>query len=119
MEIAIPSEAPGGMGAAIYYHFGRCPYYTIVDTETGSVEIMKNESTHFGGEKLPPELLTDKGVKILLCSGIGARALSLFADLGIKVYVGAEGTVKEAFEQWRSELLKLANEDDSCEEHKH
>lgn len=118
MKIAVPSEDARGMDAMVFAHFGRCQYYTLVDTTTKDVEILKNESTHFGGGKLPPELLAVRRVEVLLCFDIGPRALALFNKLGIAVYAGAQGTVREVIKTWEEGLLKRADEGDACNEHK-
>ncbi|MBN2518623.1 MAG: NifB/NifX family molybdenum-iron cluster-binding protein [Candidatus Altiarchaeota archaeon] len=118
MKIAIPSESPGGREAMVALHFGRCGFYTIWDTTTEEFEIIENTSNHFGGAKAPPELLAGMGIQILLCGDIGPRALTMFKEFGVDVYVGAQGTVADSISRWREGLLKLANDDDVCEEHR-
>jgi len=118
MRVCIPTEGSGGLDDRVGEHFGRVPTYTIVDTETGEVEVLPNESEHLGGSGLPAELLAQAGVDALLCAGLGRRAMALFEDYGVMVYVGAHGTVKDALEAWKREGLQAATDEDICREHK-
>ncbi len=105
------------MDGSVGEHFGRVPTYTIVDSETKEIEVIPNESSHMGGEGLPADLLAGAGVDVMVCSGLGRKAINLFQDHGIEVYVGAGGTVKEAFQEWREDRLSAAAESDACERH--
>ena len=71
-----------------------------------------------GGLELPPELMKKHGVNILLCRGLGPRALDLCKQLGIDVYVHQAETVKEIFDLWKNKKLKKADFEDICEEHR-
>lgn len=119
MKVCIPTEGSGGLDALVGEHFGRAPTYTIVDTRTGKVEVIPNESEHMGGSGLPAELLARAGVEVLLCSGLGHRAMELLEDRGVRVYVGAHGTAGEAFDSWkRAELRAATTDEDICQEHR-
>jgi len=117
MRLGIPSESNGGLTDQIGYHFGRVENYTIYDADTEKVEIIKNTSTHRGGTKLPAELLREHNVNVMLCSGIGRRAIQLFEQYGVEVFVGAQGTVEDAIRQWKSDKLKMATDKEACQEH--
>ena len=119
MRIAIPTHGRYGLEDQVNPHFGRAPTFTIFDERTGSLEIVENASEHFGGSGLPPQLLSKKGVDALLCSGIGPRAVQAFQSMGIRVFVGASGTVSEALEAFRSGSLREATDADACAEHRH
>jgi predicted Fe-Mo cluster-binding NifX family protein len=114
MRICIPTEGNGGLDDRVCEHFGRSPTYTIYDTETGEVEILPNTSEHFGGSGLPAELLAQAGVNVVLCAGLGPRAIALLAQYGIEVHTGAFGTVREAIQAWQAGRLSGA---EPCERH--
>ena len=58
------------------------------------------------------------GINILVCRGLGRRAIMLFDQFKIQVYIGAEGTVKQAFESWKNNKLQAVNSvDDACQQH--
>ena len=106
MKVGIPTLGNKGLEEEVASHFGRAPTYTIVDTETGDVKIVDNRSEHFGGLGKPPEMLASNKVEIMLCSGLGPRAIHLFENYGIEVFVGASGTVKNTIEEWKAGKLR-------------
>ena len=117
MKIAVPTDGDGGLSEPIGRHFGRVRNYTIVDSETNEVTILPNTSHHMGGAGYPPEILSDAGVDIMLCSGLGRRAIQMFEEMGVRVYVGAAGTVKDATESWKSGELEEATDANACAQH--
>ena len=56
-------------------------------------------------------------VDVLIC-GLGKRALSMFVEYGIEVYIGATGTVESSISDYKNMKLKKATFSDSCSEHK-
>ncbi|MBS3787065.1 NifB/NifX family molybdenum-iron cluster-binding protein [Candidatus Bipolaricaulota bacterium] len=117
MRVCFPTEGNAGLEERVGEHFGRVPTYTIVDTESDDVEIISNDSTHQGGKGLPANLLAQEGVDVMICSGLGRKAINLFEEHGIEVCIGAGGRVKEALEEWRNDHLKSASQSDACERH--
>ena len=118
MKIVIPTNNKKGLNDKIAEHFGRCLTYTFLNEKGDVVEIIDNTSEHMGGKGLPPELMKKHGADILLCKGLGPRALNLCQELGIEVYVCQAETVKEIFEMWKNNKIKKAGAEDVCEEHK-
>ena len=119
MRICIPSETKGGLEDQVGYHFGRVVNYTIYDDNTNKVEVIENTSSHRGGTKLPAELLREYEVDIMICGGIGRRAIQLFEQYGVEIYIGAKGIVKDAIEQFRQNELQMATDKDACQQHKY
>jgi len=118
MKIVIPTNSKKGLDDKIADHFGRCSTYTFIDEKGNLLKIIENVSEHGGGVVLPPELMKEHGANVLLCRELGPRALNLCRELGIEVYVSQAETVKEIFEMWQNNKLKLAGAEDACEEHK-
>ena len=119
MRFCIPSETKGGFKDQVGYHFGRVQNYTIYDESSNEVEIIPNTSSHKGGTKLPVELLREHNVNIMLCGGIGRRAIKLFEEFGVEIYVGAHGTIEDAIEQFKNKSLKMATDKEACQQHKY
>ncbi|MFO8052011.1 MAG: NifB/NifX family molybdenum-iron cluster-binding protein [Thermoplasmatota archaeon] len=117
MRICIPSMGDRGMDEMVGEHFGRVPYYTIYDTDKEEVEVIDNSSMHTGGRGYAPDLISKNDVDIMLCGGLGRRAISLFEDEGIMVYVGARGTVRDALEMHRKGQLDQATDETACRQH--
>ena len=119
IRVCIPTMGNRGLDDLVSDHFGRAPYFTIVDSETNEVEVMENRSEHMGGSGKPPEHLAKAKVKVMLASGMGPRAMAMFDQYGIYVLMGARGTVRETLELWRKGKLEGASDELSCQEHRH
>jgi predicted Fe-Mo cluster-binding NifX family protein len=117
MKVGIPTNSDKGLEDTVGEHFGRVQTYTIVDLEKNDVKIIPNTSNHMGGTKKPPEILSDHDVNIMICQGLGRRAINMFTEFGIEVYIGASGTVKDAIEAYKKGQLRKASEKDSCGRH--
>ena len=118
MIIAIPSDSDDFEKADIAQHFGRCYYYILLDSEGNHVKTIRNTSEHMGGKGLPPELLKENEVDILICREMGPRAVNLCKELGIKPFICSSDNVKDAFREWAGGGMKKADPQDSCEVHK-
>jgi predicted Fe-Mo cluster-binding NifX family protein len=119
MKIGVPSMGDRGLGETVGQHFGMVPFYTIVDTETDQVQVIPNTSTHMGGQGYPPELLHASGVDVLVCGGLGQRAVQMFEERGIRVFVQASGTVEDAIALYQAGKLAEASDENVCREHGH
>jgi len=116
MKIVIPTDSQKGLDDTVAEHFGKCNTYTFLDEKGKVIEIIDNTSKHLGSG-LPPKLMKKHEADILLCKGLGPKALNLCKQLGIDVYVSQAETVKEIFEMWKSKKLKKADFKDVCKEH--
>ena len=119
MKVCVPTRDENGMEGIVEQHFGKAPTYTILDTDTREVVVIPNTSEHLGGVGLPPEYLHQQGVDIMLCAGLGFKAVQMFESYGIKVFVGAGGTARDTFEAWEAGKLQDANASNSCADHGH
>lgn len=106
-----------GLDDLIGEHFGRVPTYTIVDLETKEVNVIPNTSEHMGGQGYPPEIMKKEGVNIMICQGLGRRAIMMFIQMEIDVYIGATGTVQDAIDAYKQGRLLKASEDNACGQH--
>ena len=106
-----------GLNNLVGEHFGRVPTYTIVDLDTNDVKVIPNTSHHMGGQVDPPEIMAREGVNVMICQGLGRRAITMFEEFGIEVYIGASGTVKDAVEAFKQGTLQKASEGDACGQH--
>lgn len=117
MKICVPTMGDKGLEEHVGEHFGRVPTYTIVDVDNNEVKIVQNTSEHMGGVGYPPEIMNREGVHVLVCKGLGRRAITIFNETGIKVYIGASGTVKDAINAFMNGELQKAQEDNACNNH--
>jgi len=61
--------------------------------------------------------MAKEGVDIMVCRGLGRRAISMFKEMGIEVYIGASGTVRDTIDAFKQETLQKASEGDACAQH--
>jgi len=119
MIVSIPVMDRLEMSASVGAHFGKVPAYAIVDTESGKIRFVDNTSEHLGGVGMPPEILAKEGVQVVLCSGLGPKAVDMLVSLKMQVYVGAKGTVQDTLDAWAAGKLARADRDNACKEHSH
>ena len=121
--LAVPSVFPGGLEAANGMHFGHSEMYTIVEIEgkdIKSVDTMANPPHEEGGCMRPVGLLSERGVRVMLCGGMGMRPLMGFQQAGIEVYhAGTCKTVKEAVQAYLDGKLLPFGQDMTCKHHHH
>ena len=117
MKVCIPAMGDNGLEDSVGEHFGRVPFYTLLDTETEKVEVLRNTSEHMGGQGYPPEILARAGVEVMLCGGLGGRAIRMFEDFGIMVYIGAYGKIKDSIDMWKNDKLPAATDENACKQH--
>ena len=101
MRIAISTD-----GRYVSPHFGRCPSFTLVDIENGKA-VKRVEIENPGHEPgFIPQFLHQKGVKQIVCGGMGARAQGFFEEFGIVTTMGVDGSIDEVIGKLEKGLLK-------------
>jgi predicted Fe-Mo cluster-binding NifX family protein len=102
MRIAVSAEENKGLDSAVSAHFGRCPYFVLVDVESQQVLAAKTISNPYYGNHQPgqvPGFIRSHGADVMLTGGMGGRALQFFQQYGIQPVTGAAGLVRQAVEQ--------------------
>ncbi|MGQ9723707.1 MAG: NifB/NifX family molybdenum-iron cluster-binding protein, partial [Candidatus Jordarchaeum sp.] len=88
-RIVIPAEDGNGLDARLSGHFGRAPYFIVVELgEDGNilnVQAVSNESEHFGGTGRPPDRILQFKPHAVITYGMGPRALSIFQSANVAV----------------------------------
>jgi predicted Fe-Mo cluster-binding NifX family protein len=95
-RIALACDDDLGLEGQMSAHFGRCPFYTLVDVE--DVDIVKTEvvANPYYNQHQPgvvPHFINTKGAKVMIAGGMGPRAIDMFNGFGIEVATGAMGKV--------------------------
>lgn len=115
MRISVPSLRPGGLDADVSAHFGHCEIFTAVELDgdsIGKVWTLGNDEEH--NCMIPVQRMLSEGIDTVLLGGIGRKPLMEFRRIGIKVYVGAAGSVKDAVDGFLSGSLREATLEDVC-----
>jgi predicted Fe-Mo cluster-binding NifX family protein len=117
MRIAISTENDQGMTSKVSAHFGRCPYFALVDLDEGVVAKVVTIANPFYGNHQPgqvPAFIQSQQADVMLSGGMGAGAISFFQQYGVDVATGASGTVQQSVQRYlRGEL----SADASCPGH--
>ncbi|RUM87795.1 MAG: dinitrogenase iron-molybdenum cofactor [Thermodesulfatator sp.] len=121
MRIAVACDAPAGLEARVSPHFGKAPFYALLEVEDGQILKVETVSNPYFAHHVPgavPQFLKGLGVDLIICGGIGPRALTFFEALGIEVLMAQpETSVKSALEAFFAQSLRAAEackEDHSC-----
>lgn len=112
--LCIPTQGAGGLNDTVGEHFGRVPTFTVIDAETEAVKILDNTSEHMGGMGLPADLLAKAGVDVVLCQGLGRRAIQILSDSGIAVHTGISGTVSDVLAAYKRGAQGTAGDVEPC-----
>jgi len=94
MKIAISTD-----GDFVSPHFGRCPSFTIIDIENNEIKEKKVIDNPGHQPGFIPQFLHQKGVECIICGGMGPRAETFFAELGIQTIVGVTGKIEDVIEK--------------------
>ena len=107
MKICV--TASGNMlDAPVDPRVGRASYFLIVDSETMAFEAVSNTATGAmsGAGIQAAQTIASKGVNVLITGNVGPNAFQALASAGIKIVVGASGTVREVIEKYKRGELK-------------
>lgn len=111
-RVVIPVLDETGLYAQLSPHFGRAPYFAVIDVnERGEVMDQKtvpNVSEHFGGVGRPPDRILQLKPDAVITYGMGPRGLSIFQDARVAVLRATANTVREVIAAYnRDELQEL------------
>lgn len=84
--------------------FGRAAYFMIVDSETGEFEAKENGAVNAAGGAgiQAAQGIVETGVKTVITGNVGPNAFQVLSKADISIIVGVQGTVEEAFNNFRS-----------------
>ncbi len=122
MRIAISADDRNGLDSVVSPHFGRCPYYVLVDVEGQEIKAVQVVDNPYYGQHAPgvvPGFIHSQGVNVMLTGGMGRRAIGFFEQYGIETVTGASGTVRYALERYLGGQLQGAQPCHESIEHAH
>jgi ATP-binding protein involved in chromosome partitioning len=80
-------------------HFGHCQQFAVIRVKEGLIDGKELHTPPPHEPGVLPRWLGDLGVNLIFAGGMGQRALSLFAEQGIKVITGSPSQEPEALVQ--------------------
>jgi predicted Fe-Mo cluster-binding NifX family protein len=111
MRVAISADDNNGLDSVVSPHFGRCPYYVLVDLDDREVSQVDAVKNPYYGHHQPgqvPGFINSQGADVMLAGGMGRRAIGFFEQYGIQAVTGATGSVRYALEQYLGGTLQGA-----------
>nr|HID14077.1 dinitrogenase iron-molybdenum cofactor biosynthesis protein [Anaerolineae bacterium] len=122
MRVAVSADDDRGLGSVVSPHFGRCPYFVLVDLEGREVKAVSAVPNPYYAVHQPgqvPGFIHSQGADVMLTGGMGGRAIAFFQRYGIQAVTGAYGTVRYALEQYLGGELRGAEPCHESIEHGH
>jgi predicted Fe-Mo cluster-binding NifX family protein len=111
VRVAVSADDGSGLDSVVSPHFGRCPYFIVVDLEGCDVQHVTAVANPYYSHHQPgqvPRFIRGRGADVMLTGGMGRRAIGLFREYGIETATGAAGTVRRSLEQYLGGALKGA-----------
>ena len=122
IRVAVSVDDSNGLDSVVSPHFGRCPYYILVDLDDREVKQVNAVANPNYGQHAPgtvPTFIQNQGADVMLAGGMGRRAIALFQQYGIQAVTGASGTVRHVLEQYLGGQLRGAEPCRDSHEHGH
>jgi predicted Fe-Mo cluster-binding NifX family protein len=110
MKVAI-SCSGDSMDAPVDPRFGRAAKFIVLDTDTGAFEVhdnAQNLNAAQGAGIQSAEAVSRLGAEAVITGHCGPKAFRTLQAAGVKVVIGAKGTVAEAVEAFKKGELKPA-----------
>lgn len=101
--VAVATEDKLGLSGEVAMHFGRCPFFTLVEIEDGSIgDVAIVPNPHFDQHQpgVMPRFIQGFGAQVILAGGMGPRAVQTFRSFGMDVVTGVVGTVDKVLEAY-------------------
>ncbi|MBU0492868.1 MAG: NifB/NifX family molybdenum-iron cluster-binding protein [Chloroflexi bacterium] len=116
MRIAVSADNKNGLDSVVSPHFGRCPYFILVDVAGQEIERVSAINNPYYNQHEPgqvPAFINSYDVNVMLTGGMGGRAVAFFRQFGIEPVTGAAGTVRQSLERYLGGTLQGA---EACRE---
>ncbi len=109
MKVAVTATGKD-LDAQVDPRFGRCQFFIFVDPETLDFEAVPNGAAMApGGAGIQAaQTVIDKGVEAVITGNVGPNAIQALQAAGVKVFVGAQGTVRESVDLFKAGKLQEA-----------
>jgi len=107
MKVCI-TAADNHLDASVDPTFGRARYFLLVDTDTQAFDAIENMPSAHGAGVQAAQLMVDKSVSAVLTGNVGPNAYQGLSAAGIQIFVGTQGTAKDALAAYADGTLEPA-----------
>ena len=123
MMVRIVIPVADEKGKQVSAHFGRAPYYAWFEVSSGKIVdsgIAPNDSSHFGGQGLPPERMMALGAEVVISAGMGMKAIQIFQNSTVAVLKAENESTERSINDFvEGKLTELTEGCLHAEEHDH
>jgi len=120
-RIVIPVASQDGLNAHLAEHFGRAPYFAVVDLNdngaVANVRTVSNVPHNTGRTGQPHDVVLGLKPNAIIAYGMGHRGISSFQSVGIAVLRANANTVSEVIAAYRENRLQELTE--GCHDARH
>lgn len=121
MRIVIPVVNETGLDSRLSEHFGRTPYFAVVELdENGQVvsqRTVPNVGEHFGGSGRRADSILQLKPNVIITYGMGPRGLSIYQSVRVAVLRANANTVREVIAAYNKNELEELTE--GCHQARH
>ena len=111
MKIAITSSGMN-LESEVDLRFGRAMGFIIYDLEKDSytyIDNKQNLNAAQGAGIQAGQNIVNQNVDVLITGNCGPKAFSVLLPAGVKIFIGAKGTVKNAIDKFKNNELQEAS----------
>ena len=121
VKVVIPVEDT--KGELVSAHFGRAPYFAWFNVKSGKIVdrgVTPNDSSHFGGQGMPPERMMAMGADVVISTGMGIKAIQMFQNSTVAVLQAVHRSSEKSIQDYvEGKLQELTEGCLHAENHEH
>jgi len=121
VRIVIPVLDESGLNARLSEHFGRAPYFAVIELdENGRISNQKtvsNVGEHFGGSGRRADFILQLEPNAIITYGMGPRGLNIYQSVRVAVLRANANTVGEVIAAYNKDELEELTE--GCHQARH
>jgi predicted Fe-Mo cluster-binding NifX family protein len=120
-RIVVPAASQDGLNAYLAEHFGRAPYFTVVNLnengEIGDVKTVPNVEHYTGRMGQPHDVVLNLQPNAIITYGMGRRGIASFQAVGIAIFKANANRVSDVISAYKENKLQELTE--GCHDARH
>jgi predicted Fe-Mo cluster-binding NifX family protein len=112
-RVVIPTLDGSGLNAQLAEHFGRAPYFAVVEldeNEVSQVKTVPNIGEHAGGRGQTHDHILELKPTAIIVYGMGPRGLNTFQSAGVAVLKANANAVGDVIAAYKDDRLQELTE---------
>ena len=120
-RIVVPAASQDGLNAYLAEHFGRAPYFAVVDLnengEIADVKTVPNVEHNTGRMGQPHDVVLNLQPNAIITYGMGRRGIASFQAVGIAIFKANANRVSDVISAYKENKLQELTE--GCHDARH